>query len=102
MAKAKRPTRIDRHTTFACLSVSERRISGEAKEEIIAAFKRNGWGVLTEENGYRFIHFDESIATDVSRILDGLECDKTGWYAYGLSFPTTKATKAIVDSAEWE
>jgi len=48
------------------------------------------------------IHFDENIATDVSSILDGLDCDKAGWSAYCLSFATVEATKAVVDSAEWE
>jgi hypothetical protein len=39
---------------------------------------------------------------DVTSILDGLDCDKTGWTAYRLSFPTVEATKAIVDSAQWK
>ena len=77
-------------------------MEGNHKEEILTAFKRKGWGVLAEENRYRFIHFDEHIATDISSILDGLDCDKTGWSAYRLSFPTVEDTKAVVDSAEWE
>ena len=102
MAKTTRPRQVDRHTAFACLSVPRSTLEGNYKEEILATFKREGWGVLTEENRHRFVHFDENIATDVSSILDGLDCDKTGWSAYRLSFPTVEAAKAIVDSAEWE
>lgn len=102
MTRAKQSRQVDRHTAFACLSVPVSNISGKHKDEIIAAFKRKGWGVLAEESRYRFIHFDENIATDVSSVLDGFDCAKIGWSAYRLSFPTVEAAKAIVDSAEWK
>lgn len=101
MAKRSQPRQVDRHTTLACLSVATSKVAGEHKNAIITTFKKQGWGVLAEANNYRFIHFDENIATDVSSILDGLDCDQTGWLAYRLSFPTAEAAKLMVDSAEW-
>jgi len=101
MANAKRTRQVDRHTAFACLSVPADRITEKHRDEIIAAFKRKGWGVLVEERRCRFIHFDARVAADASRVLDDLDCDKTGWSAYRLSFPTVEAAKAVVESAEW-
>jgi hypothetical protein len=102
MPKDQREKKVDRQTSFACLSVPASKISKRRRDEIIAAFNRKGWGVLVEKHRLRFIHFDDSIVMDVTSILDGLDCDKTGWTAYRLSFPTVEATKAIVDSAQWK
>jgi len=97
-----KPRQVNRQTTFACLSVSAAKISGRKEKEIIEAFKKNGWGVLAEENRYRFIHFDENVTTDVSSILSSIVRDNTGWSAYRLSFPDDKAAKMAVSSAEWK
>lgn len=102
MTRAEQTRKVDRHTTFACLSAPQGRLDGDHEDEILTAFKRKGWGVIAEENGYRFIHFDESLVANASSILDDLECDETGWSAYQLSFPTAEAAKATFDSAEWK
>ncbi|HYW79095.1 MAG TPA: hypothetical protein VE890_05930 [Thermoguttaceae bacterium] len=101
MATSKRPGKVDRHTSFACLSVPQHKIGEKHKDEIIKTLKKKGWGVVAEKRRYRFLHIDKHDTSEVSRMLDGLGCDENAWTAYRLSFPTVEAAKAIVDSAEW-
>lgn len=77
MSKAKR-RKVDRHTTLSCISVSESRIDGKRKNNIIAALKHNGWGVVTEKARYRFLHFDKQTESDVLQVLDNIDCNEEG------------------------
>ena len=72
------------------------------KNTIINTLKRNGWGVVAEEERYRFINFHEQTESDVLKILDKLDCHEDGWCVYNLSFPSAEDARKLVDSAEWE
>ncbi|MBN2294611.1 MAG: hypothetical protein JXM70_19430 [Pirellulales bacterium] len=101
MSKAKKQ-KIDRHTTLSCISVPEDRIEDKKKNKIIASLQRNGWGVVAEQERYRFLHFNKQTHSDVLQILDKLDCNEEGWCVYDLSFHNAEDVQNIVDSAEWK
>ncbi len=66
------------------------------------AFKKKGWGVLTEETKYQLIHFRHHTREESLNVMDGIDCDKSNWLCYGLSFYSAEKAKETVESAEWE
>ena len=102
MGEGKRRRKVDRNTVFTCLSVPRAELDRDRKDVIFTTMKERGWGILADKNRYRFLHFDETLATNIASVLDDLDCDKDGWHAYRLSFSTVEETKAIMDSAVWE